>query len=162
MLPLTFADSRDYDKVREDDRISILGLSQFAPGKQLTMALTHADGSTEQVALDHTFNENQISWFKAGSALNLIASKARGSMPGQKRQVSAARKGGDKHKKGRTSGRTSRPKGTSGKTRKPASPAERKVRPRKSPLRKNTARNPRKGKVFSRRSSSKGNRRARK
>ncbi len=77
MLPLTFADPADYDKVREDDRISILGLTSFAPGVPLKMVLKHSDGSVDECLLNHTFNENQIGWFKAGSALNLIAAQTR-------------------------------------------------------------------------------------
>ena len=77
MLPLTFADPADYDRVREDDRISILGLTSFAPGVPLKMVLKHADGTVDECLLNHTFNENQIAWFKAGSALNLIAAQTR-------------------------------------------------------------------------------------
>jgi aconitate hydratase len=73
MLPLTFANPADYDKVREDDRVSITGLTGFKPGAPLTLVLNHADGTTDACPLNHTFNENQIGWFKAGSALNLIA-----------------------------------------------------------------------------------------
>jgi aconitate hydratase len=73
MLPLTFADPSDYDKIREDDKVSIIGLTDLAPGKQLKLVIKHADGSTDEAMLNHTFNENQIEWFKAGSALNLIA-----------------------------------------------------------------------------------------
>jgi len=73
MLPLTFADATDYDKVRVDDRISILGLKTFAPGVQLTLKLKHSDGTVEHVTVNHSFNLNQIAWFRAGSALNLIA-----------------------------------------------------------------------------------------
>ena len=72
MLALTFADKADYDKVQEDDTIDIVGLTSFAPGKPLTMILHHRDGSTDSVTLNHTYNESQIEWFKAGSALNLI------------------------------------------------------------------------------------------
>ena len=72
MLALTFADKADYDKVQEDDTIDIVGLTAFAPGKPLTMILHHRDGSTDSVTLNHTYNESQIEWFKAGSALNLI------------------------------------------------------------------------------------------
>jgi len=72
MLGLTFANKEDYDKVQEDDVIDITGLTDFAPGKQLTMVLHHKDGSTDKVKLNHTYNEQQIEWFKAGSALNLI------------------------------------------------------------------------------------------
>ncbi len=73
MLPLTFANPADYDKIREDDKISIKGLSEFAPGKPLTLVIKHSDGSQETAQLNHTFNERQFDWFKAGSALNLIA-----------------------------------------------------------------------------------------
>ena len=72
MLGLTFADKNDYDKVQEDDTIDILGLTEFAPGKPLTVVLHHADGSSESFPVNHTYNEQQIGWFKAGSALNLI------------------------------------------------------------------------------------------
>lgn len=70
MLALTFADKNDYDKVREDDKISIKGLTSFAPGKNLIIVLTHSDGSNEQFEAVHTYNNAQIEWFKAGSALN--------------------------------------------------------------------------------------------
>lgn len=70
MLPLTFADKADYDKIRPDDKISILGLKEFAPARPVTASLHHADGSSENIVLNHTFNEQQISWFHAGSALN--------------------------------------------------------------------------------------------
>ncbi|KAI4901237.1 hypothetical protein NFI96_017761 [Prochilodus magdalenae] len=70
LLPLTFSDPRDYDKIRPDDKISIVGLASFAPGKPLTAVLKHSDSSTESIVLNHTFNETQIEWFQAGSALN--------------------------------------------------------------------------------------------
>lgn len=73
MLALTFADAADYEKVRPDDRVDILGLESFAPGKNLTLVLKHSDGSKEEVPLAHSFNEGQIEWFKAGSALNLVS-----------------------------------------------------------------------------------------
>lgn len=73
MLPLTFDNPSDYDKIQEDDRLSIIGLKELAPGKQLTLKIHHKDGSVEEVKLNHTYNENQIKWFRAGSALNLIA-----------------------------------------------------------------------------------------
>ncbi len=72
MLALTFANPADYDKVQEDDAIDILGLTTFAPGVPLTIQLTHADGSVDEFAANHTYNEGQIGWFVAGSALNLI------------------------------------------------------------------------------------------
>ena len=70
MLALTFADKNDYEKVREDDKISITGLTEFAPGKNLVVKLKHSDGTTEQFEAVHTYNNAQIEWFKAGSALN--------------------------------------------------------------------------------------------
>jgi hypothetical protein len=77
MLPLTFANPSDYDKVREDDRASIVGLTAFAPDVPLRLILKHADGTVDECPVNHSFNENQIHWFKAGSALNLIAAKGR-------------------------------------------------------------------------------------
>jgi aconitate hydratase len=76
MLALTFADPADYDKVQPSDKVSIHGLESFAPGKNLTLLLKHSDGSTDQISLAHSFNEGQIEWFKAGSALNLVSFKA--------------------------------------------------------------------------------------
>ncbi|KAG7325930.1 hypothetical protein KOW79_010855 [Hemibagrus wyckioides] len=70
LLPLTFSDPRDYDKIHPDDKISIVRLQSFTPGKPLTAVLKHSDGSTENIQLNHTFNETQIEWFQAGSALN--------------------------------------------------------------------------------------------
>ena len=70
MLALPFADKDDYKKVREEDKISIVGLKEFAPGKPLTAILYHADGTEESFAVNHTYNELQIKWFKAGAALN--------------------------------------------------------------------------------------------
>ncbi|HWA05545.1 MAG TPA: aconitate hydratase [Ignavibacteria bacterium] len=75
MLPLTFADPADYDKVREDDRID-LDVKDIAPGSQVKMTLNHSDGTTETVLLNHTMNKQQIDWFKVGSALNLMAKKS--------------------------------------------------------------------------------------
>jgi aconitate hydratase len=75
VLALRFEKPSDYDKVREDDRLGITGLGAFAPGKPLTLTVTHADGSTEKLLVDHSFTEEQIPWFKAGSALNLMKGK---------------------------------------------------------------------------------------
>jgi aconitate hydratase len=72
VLALTFADKADYDKIQEDDTIDVIGLTDFAPGKQVTVVLHHKDGSVDEIKANHTYNENQIEWFKAGSALNLI------------------------------------------------------------------------------------------
>ena len=73
MLALTFSNEADYDKILEDDTIDIIDLTSFAPEKQLTLALNHKDGSTETIKVNHTYNAGQIEWFKAGSALNLMA-----------------------------------------------------------------------------------------
>lgn len=75
MLALTFADKDDYDKVKENDRISVTGLNEFAPGSMLTVTLNHQDGTVEAFEAKHTYNELQINWFKAGSALNYASGK---------------------------------------------------------------------------------------
>lgn len=75
VLALTFADKADYNKVKEDDSIDVNGLKDFAPGKPLTVVLHHADGITDEFEANHTYNINQIEWFKAGSALNMIKKK---------------------------------------------------------------------------------------
>jgi len=74
VLALTFDDPQDYDKIREDDVIDILGLDNFAPESPLTVVLRHSDGSTETFRANHSYNETQIRWYRAGSALNLIRS----------------------------------------------------------------------------------------
>jgi aconitate hydratase len=77
MLALTFANPADYDKIRPSDKVTIEGLESFAPGKNLNLKVKHEDGSSEDISLAHSFNEGQIEWFKAGSALNLMAAKAK-------------------------------------------------------------------------------------
>ncbi|PWU03383.1 MAG: aconitate hydratase [Bacteroidetes bacterium] len=72
MLALTFANKEDYDKVQEDDVIDITGLTSFAPGKPLTLVLHHKDGKSDNITVNHTYNDQQIEWFKAGGALNVI------------------------------------------------------------------------------------------
>jgi len=72
MLALTFANPADYDKIRQDDLVSILGFDKFAPGKPLQIVLSHADGSTEKFDVNHTYNDAQIEWVNSGSALNKI------------------------------------------------------------------------------------------
>jgi aconitate hydratase len=74
MLALTFANPADYDLIQEDDTFDIVGLTTFTPGVPLTLVANHADGSKSEITANHTFNEGQIGWFKAGSALNLIRS----------------------------------------------------------------------------------------
>lgn len=73
MLALTFANEADYDKIQEDDTINFLDLTDFAPGKAMHLEFVHADGSKDVIETNHTYNASQIEWFKAGSALNLIA-----------------------------------------------------------------------------------------
>jgi aconitate hydratase len=73
MLALTFANENDYNKIQEDDTINFLDLVSFAPAKPLTLEFVHSDGSADQILANHTYNESQIGWFEAGSALNLIA-----------------------------------------------------------------------------------------
>ncbi len=75
MLALTFADKEDFNKVREDDQISVLGLDTFTPGKNLLVVLKHADGNADSFETKHTYNQQQIDWFKAGSALNAMNKK---------------------------------------------------------------------------------------
>lgn len=75
MLAVTFADPNDYTKIQEDDIIDIEGLTSFVPGSQLKVVLHHADGSSDSFAVNHTYNEQQIEWFKAGAALNIIKMK---------------------------------------------------------------------------------------
>ena len=72
MLGLTFADKEDYNKIREDDSIDIIGLTSFTPDKQLQMVFNHADATSDTIIVNHTYNEQQIEWFKAGAALNII------------------------------------------------------------------------------------------
>jgi len=75
MLALTFADPHDYDRISPDDDVSIIGLRHFAPGKPLTARITRPNGTLFEIALNHSYNAEQIEWFKAGSALNLMAQK---------------------------------------------------------------------------------------
>lgn len=75
MLALTFVRKDDYEKVREDDRVSLTGLKDLAPGSRLTLTLKHADGTQESIEAEHTYNETQIAWFRAGSALNYAKEK---------------------------------------------------------------------------------------
>ena len=72
VLALTFANKEDYDKIREDDTLDIVGLSEFAPGKPLKIIANHADETPDNIPVNHSYNQNHIEWFKAGSALNLI------------------------------------------------------------------------------------------
>jgi aconitate hydratase len=75
MLALTFANKEDYDKILEDDTIDVVGLTSFTPGQPLTVVLNHKDGSSENITANHSYNAQQIEWFKAGGALNVIRSQ---------------------------------------------------------------------------------------
>jgi aconitate hydratase len=77
MLALTFSNKDDYNKIQEDDSIDVIGLTEFTPEKPLTLVLHHKDGTQESISVNHTYNKNQIEWFKAGSALNLMGIIAR-------------------------------------------------------------------------------------
>ena len=76
MLGATFANESDYDLIREDDTFNFVDLNAFAPGKQLTLEVVHSDGSVDSIKLNHTYNAQQIEWFRAGSALNMIKREA--------------------------------------------------------------------------------------
>jgi aconitate hydratase len=78
MLALTFANKADYDKILEDDAIDVNGLTQFTAGKPLSLVLTHKDGSVDTIEANHTYNQQQIEWFKAGGALNIIRKQVAG------------------------------------------------------------------------------------
>ena len=77
MLALTFVNAEDYDKIQEDDTFDFINLENFAPNTPLQIQITHSDGTTDTILANHTYNEQQIGWFKAGSALNLIAEEAK-------------------------------------------------------------------------------------
>jgi aconitate hydratase len=79
MLALTFNDKADYEKIQEDDSVDVIGLISFAPGTPLTLVFTHADGTSDSVVANHTYNEQQIEWFKAGAALNIIRKQVAGA-----------------------------------------------------------------------------------
>ena len=79
MLALTFNDKADYEKIQEDDSVDVIGLTSFAPGTPLTLVFNHADGSSDTVVANHTYNEQQIEWFKAGAALNIIRKQVAGA-----------------------------------------------------------------------------------
>lgn len=76
VLPLTFADAKDYDLIRFDDEIDVVGLNELAPGKQVQVNLNHSDGTSQSIVCDHTMSEEHISWFRAGSALNVLRAES--------------------------------------------------------------------------------------
>ena len=79
MLALTFQEKSDYNKIQEDDSVDVIGLTSFAPGNPLTLVFNHADGSSDTVVANHTYNQQQIEWFKAGAALNIIRKQVAGA-----------------------------------------------------------------------------------
>jgi aconitate hydratase len=76
VLALTFADPADYETIRADDTIDIVGLSELAPGKPVTVVVRHADGSSGEIQTTHTMSDEHIEWFRAGSALNVLRQQA--------------------------------------------------------------------------------------
>lgn len=134
MLGLTFANEADYNKIQEDDTIDIVDLESFAPNKQLTLVLNHADGSKDTLKVNHTYNEGQIGWFKAGSALNLIAKTPD---PEQKSAKSTLKKKAPK-KKTTTSKKTVKA-GSKKKTKKAASKKAKKKSVKKVAAKKKAA-----------------------
>ena len=76
LLPLTFRDPADFDRIREDDRISLTGLAELGAGRPVRCTVHHADGTVETMELDHSLADAQVEWFKAGSALNLLHREA--------------------------------------------------------------------------------------
>jgi aconitate hydratase len=78
MLGLTFANEADYDKIQEDDRVDFTDLTSFAPGKPLTLVFKHKGGGSDTIPCNHTYNAQQIDWFKAGGALNIIRAQQKG------------------------------------------------------------------------------------
>jgi aconitate hydratase len=72
MLALTFDDKNDYERFKEDDTIDIIGLTSFAPNQKLKLSLHHSDGTIDEIFVNHSYNEQQIEWFKEGAALNII------------------------------------------------------------------------------------------
>ena len=75
MLPLHLVDPKDYERIREGDRVSIVGLKELAPSRPVKVILAHADGSRDEIACRHSFNAEQLAWFRAGSALNVLRGK---------------------------------------------------------------------------------------
>jgi aconitate hydratase len=90
LLALTFQRPADYDRIREDDRIGLIGLKEMAPGKPVECRIRHGDGTSETLRLNHSFSAAQLEWFRKGSALNLFHGAAK--KPAAKKKVAAARR----------------------------------------------------------------------
>ncbi len=84
LLALTFRDPHDYDRIREDDRLSLIGLAEMAPAKPVECRVEHSDGTVELLQLDHSYSARQIEWFRAGSALNVLRHAARFGLGGER------------------------------------------------------------------------------
>jgi aconitate hydratase len=110
MLPLTFADPLDYNKLQENDFLSIPDLKDFAPDKQFRLIVKHNDGSIEEILLNHSFNTGQIEWFKAGGALNLIAESQKTPAAGTVKRKSAKAVKAQKKTKPAVKKKTAKPK----------------------------------------------------
>ncbi len=130
MLGLTFANEGDYNKIQEDDSIDIIDLVDFAPDKQLTLVLYHSDGTKDTINANHTYNAGQIEWFKAGSALNLMAA----SISGEKKQSPAKKKKATAKKVAKKA----TPKKAAKKTAKKSSKKKAKAAPKKATKKKVT------------------------
>jgi aconitate hydratase len=125
MLAVTFANEADYDKIQEDDTIDIVDLTSFAPDRQLTLVLKHQDGSSDTIKVNHTYNAGQIEWFKAGSALNLMA-----------KQISTAKKASAKPATKKASAKKSPAKAKPSVTKKKAAKKVKKVATKKKATKK--------------------------
>jgi hypothetical protein len=151
LLALTFQSPADYDRLREDDRLSLVGLKNLAPGKPVECRVKHADGSTETLMLNHTFSGPQLEWFRKGSALNLFHSEAKKTAAGKPTAKAAAPKAAAKpaaakpaakkpvaKKKAAAASRKASPRKKGGKKARPAAKAKRKAAParKKSAARK--------------------------
>ena len=75
ILALTFSNPDDYEKILEDDKISLLDLNDIQPGKQVKCVISHSDGNKDEIMLNHSYNNSQIKWFKSGSALNVLRNR---------------------------------------------------------------------------------------
>jgi aconitate hydratase len=111
MLALTFANKEDYNKIQEDDTIDFTDLTGFAPDRPLTLVFNHKDGSKDTIKVNHTYNANQILWFKAGSALNQMGGKKTAAKPAGKKagKKPAAKKKASKKPAGKKAAKNVKP-----------------------------------------------------
>lgn len=132
MLGLTFANEADYNKIQEDDTIDIIDLVDFAPDKQLTLVLNHSNGTKDTIKANHTYNAGQIGWFKAGSALNLMAA----SISGEKKKAPAKKKKAIKKAVEKAAPKKAAKKTAKKATKKKAKVAAKKAAPKKKVVKK--------------------------